>query len=108
MKTLALTLGLALASLYGANVYAQAAGPGQDRASPSAPTTATQRAAAKETRKVEGKAVAKTHAGVADDQPATASKGKVSEAEKQAGKAQRKAAGAAAVKAPKDKSGPNS
>lgn len=107
MKKTVLTLSLALASLLAVNAYAQTTGPGQDKAAPSAPATAAEKAAAKKARLEEGKGVAKTAEGVTDKPSTTATK-KVARSEKDAAKAKRKAEGAAASKAPKDKSGPNS
>src|SRR3954467_11953051 len=107
MKKIALTLSLALASMLGSTSFAQTAGPSQDQASPSAPATAGEKAAAKKTRKAQG-AAASTTAMSGDDQPASAGGGmKMSKDDKKAAKMKRKAAGAEATKDAKDKSGPN-
>lgn len=107
MKKTLITVSVALASLLAANAFAQTSGPGQDKAMPSAPATAAEKAAAKKARTDEGKKVSKASEGVTD-QPSSTASGKVAKSEKAAAKAKRKAAGADATKAPKDKTGPNS
>jgi hypothetical protein len=107
MKKVAITLSFVLASLLGASAFAQKAGPGEDRAATVAPTTQSEKATAKQARKAEGKAVAKSGAAAGEDKPASAASGeKVAKAEKKAAKAKRKSAGAAVVKS-KEKKAPD-
>ncbi len=95
MRKLVVTLSVVLASLLGASAFAQ--GPGEDRAAPGQVATPAQKAAAKQARKAEGKAVAKE--GVVSDKPQTAATGqKVSASEKKLAKAKRKVEGKEAVK----------
>lgn len=106
MKKVLLSLSVLLASMLAANAYAQKDVPGEARATPSAPATKEEKAAAKETRKEEGKKAVKedTHS----DKPATTASKKVSKEDKAAAKAKRKAAGAEATKAPKVDTSPTS
>lgn len=101
MKKAVLTLSIALASLFAANAYAQKDVPGEARAAPSAKATQAEKDAAKQARKAEGSATAKT-ASMADDQPSSAGKAKVaSKTDKEQAKAKRKTEGAEAAKGPK-------
>jgi hypothetical protein len=104
MKNNAIVAALSLA-LLGGTAFAQTSGAGQDMAAPAARASSSDKASAKEARKAEGKAIAKsTMPG--DDRPATTAKAKVG-GDKKAAKAKRKAEGAAAAKETKEKSGPN-
>jgi hypothetical protein len=110
MKKIALTLSLALASLLGANAFAQTSPPGDDApnsAGTRGKVSKAEKAANNEARKAEGKAVAKaTTPG--DDMPNSAgTRKKLTKAEKKALNAKRRAEGAEAARGPKDKSGPN-
>jgi hypothetical protein len=65
MKTLVLSLSLALAQMFAVSAFAQTKGeadPAQSRAIPAAPATASEKAAAKATRKAEGTMAVKEEA----------------------------------------------
>ena len=100
MKTIVLSVSLALAQLLAVSAIAQSRGeadPAQSKAIPSAPATAAEKAAAMQTRKAEGSAVSK--AGVVSDRPSTTAKAKAAtKEERAAAKAKRKTETAAALK----------
>lgn len=92
----------AVAALFAAQAFAQASAPGEDKSAVSKPATKTEKAAAKQSRKAEGAAAAKTEQP-GDDKPATAATApKASKADKQAAKAKRKSEGSDAAKSKKD------
>jgi len=103
MKRLLLTL--AATTLLAGSAFAQAPGPGGDKAVPSAAATATEKASAKAARKAEGSAIAKT-AQPGDDRPANAAK-VASKPERKLAAAKRKVEGARAAKQPKEVTGTN-
>lgn len=95
MNRIILPVTLALAQLVVVSAFA--AGPGEDRAMPTKPATAEEKAAAKVTRKAEGTAAVK-NPGVRDDKNVLGTaKVATKEERKQAAKA-RKAAATTAVK----------
>lgn len=70
MNRIILAAGLALAQLFAVNAMAQSKGeadPAQSKAIPSKPATAEEKAAAKATRKAEGKVAAKSDKPSAED-----------------------------------------
>ena len=101
MKRLLFTLAAAI--LLAGSAFA--AGPGEDKAVPSATATSAEKAGAKAARKAEGKAVAQA-SQPGDDRPASASK-KASKSDRQSAAAQRKTEGAKVSKQPKEAAGPN-
>lgn len=100
MNRIILAAGLALAQLFAVNAMAQSKGeadPAQSKAIPSKPATAEEKAAAKATRKAEGKVAAKEFTG--GEKPDTAGKAKVATKEQRAEAAKaRKAAAQSALK----------
>lgn len=110
MKKLALTMSLALASLLGANAFAQVTPPGDDMPNSKgtrAKVSKAEKAANNQARKEEGKAAAKA-ATPGDDMPnSKGTRTKLSKSDKKLLNAKRKAEGVEATKEPKDKGGPN-
>ena len=107
MKKLAITLSMALASLLAVNAYAQNTGgdsADQAKAAPTKAATKDEKAAAKQARKAEGRAIAKSHTLDNDGVPPEPKATKVSKSEKQAAAVKRKAAG---VQAQKEQAGKN-
>lgn len=101
-----LSIALAIAALFAANAFAQADKPGEDKAPVAKPATAAEKSAAKQSRKAEGSATAKTVKG--DDSPNSLGTAKVhSKDEKKQASAKRKSEGAKATKEPKDSSTAN-
>lgn len=100
MNKLVLSLSLVLAQMLAVSAFAQTKGeadPAQSKAIPSAPATKAEKATAKQTRKAEGAAIAKTSKTDAD--PSSLGTAKVAtKAERKAAAKQRKAALAPAVK----------
>jgi hypothetical protein len=100
MRKLAI-VGACLAALLASGTYAQTvkgeADPSGAKALPSAPATKEEKAAAKQKRKAEGAAVAKTHAANGDA-PEVATTKKVSAEQKKAAAIKRKADGTEARK----------
>ena len=102
MKKLAITLGVALATMLAANGFAQTtrgeADPAGAKAMPAKAATAEEKADAKKARKAEGASAMKAaQVGNTEDRPAA--KVKVSASEKKAAAIKRKAAAADARKA---------
>ena len=101
-----LTLAIALAALFAANVFAQTAG--EDHGVKAAPATSADKAAAKQSRKAEGQAATKS-AKSGDADPSSMGKAHTTtKAERKLAAEKRKAAGTKAVKEPKDPSSPAS
>jgi NADH-quinone oxidoreductase subunit C/WASH complex subunit FAM21 len=101
MKAVILTLSMALASLLGANAFAQSKGEvdaEQSKAAPAKPATKEEKAAARKERIAAGKEAART-TSTADDLPSSAGKAKtVSQSEKKSAASKRKAETIEAVK----------
>jgi hypothetical protein len=102
MKKIVLSVSLALASLLAVNAYAQSKGEAdeaQSKAIPSAKATPGEKAAAKTTRKVEGKAAVKAAAAPQDaDNKSIGVAKKATKAERKAAAAKRKAESKEALK----------
>jgi hypothetical protein len=100
MNSIILSVSLALAQLVAVNALAQTKGeadPAQSKAIPSAPATAAEKAAAKQTRKAEGKQAASAFKG--GEGPSTDAKAKVATKEERADAAKkRKVAAASSLK----------
>lgn len=101
MKKLALTLSMALVSLVAANGYAQTQG-GDDadeaKAAPTKAVTKEEKAAAKQARKAEARALAKTHPANAEAAPPAPEITKVSKPDRKAAAIKRRAEAAEAQK----------